>query len=218
MRNSGKVFVLILLAGTAASCSRQDTGAEQQSPPVGNAAMDPASPISAGVLAGAGSDPPTGAVDAAGRAPAARAIGRAGDATYLPAERRLLQGDHLSAAAAEAMLKSDRFIDRVREFEAEAARDRDAQDLTNAYRKQVEQALAEGRLMAFACGLSVCAGSIRTPSAQAYADWSEAFASNPGAPIYSQVDYPVERAEGDYENRFVISIDPAANGVTAPGN
>lgn len=133
----------------------------------------------------------------------------------LPSERSVIDGAGISVAKVTAVIKTDDFGKFVRDLANESAADPLAQDLTALERKRWEGKLGgEARLRDFACGLSVCAGSIALGNnVGVYDRISDDYLSN-GTQPGSLLDYRLDRGGGDYEQRFVMSVDPAVAGIT----
>jgi hypothetical protein len=137
----------------------------------------------------------------------------------LPAERDVISGSGLSVAKVTRIIRTrefEKFLDQLR---SEADQDPLAQDATTAQgdviRKQLDHTAA---LRDFSCGLSVCAGIVelgKTPSA--YDRFADAYLAGVGQ-TGSLLDYRVDLGGGRFEQRFVMSYDPAVNGITFPGS
>lgn len=136
-------------------------------------------------------------------------------ADMLPSERRVIDGAGISVPKVTKVIKTDDFSKFVQGLAVESAADPLAQDLTIAERSRWESQLGrEARLKDFACGLSVCAGSIELGRNVALYDRiSDSYLSN-GTQAGSLLDYRVNRGNGNYEQRFVMSVDPAISGIT----
>lgn len=136
---------------------------------------------------------------------------------YRMTERKFLSGDSLSALATERILNSSSFDAVASEFEREVASDRDAQDLTHLYRKEIQHQLGNSaRLASLNCGGSLCLGTILTyGDNSAYSTWSDVFFESPRTPNYVFSETTLKRGQ-NFENRFVFSTDPAVNSVKAP--
>lgn len=133
----------------------------------------------------------------------------------LNSERTLMESDSLSAAKVTQIIKTDRFEEFVEQLGSDAAVDPLAQDLTLAERKRWEAKLGDkAALREFACGLSVCAGTIGLGGNTAVYDGiADDFLQN-GPQGGSLLDYRVDLGNGSYQQRFVMSLDPAVHGVT----
>lgn len=136
-------------------------------------------------------------------------------AEMLLSERSVIDGAGISVAKVTRVIKTDDFGKFVRDLANESAADPLAQDLTALERKRWEGKLgSEARLRHFACGLSVCAGSIALgDNVGVYDRISDDYLSN-GTQPGSLLDYRLDRGGGDYEQRFVMSVDPAVAGIT----
>ncbi|GAB3368936.1 hypothetical protein GCM10027431_15230 [Lysobacter rhizosphaerae] len=136
----------------------------------------------------------------------------------LSSERTLMESDSLSAAKVTQIIKTDKFDKFVDRLKSDAAADPLAQDLTLAERKRWEGKLGDkASLGEFACGLSVCAGTIGLGGNTAFYDGIvDDFLQN-GPQGGSLLDYRVDLGNGSYEQRFVMSLDPTVRGVTFNG-
>jgi hypothetical protein len=155
-----------------------------------------------------------GKVESSGSAGApARARPRFG--TLLASEATVIEGEGLSVARVTQVITGREFPRFVEKLAAEAATDPLAQDLVAAERKRWEGKLAgRGSLGSFACGLSVCAGSIDLgANTAAYDEIANDYLAH-GSQGGSLLDYRVDRGDGTFEQRFVMSVDPAVSGVT----
>lgn len=144
--------------------------------------------------------------------------GRRGPEAYLPSERMLLTDDSQSVAAqkVELTLRSEDFAEYVRRLGEEMARDREAQDLAKFYKDTIEQQLDELQIDQFACGVSVCVGSVLDSAGNAKFDaWVKEFFNSPSTPHSSFIYLPLDRGDGVIENRFFFSSDPGVEGITS---
>lgn len=137
---------------------------------------------------------------------------------YLASESRLLRGSAVSAASTFAALRSKRFDQIAQEFAKESASDPNAQELTDTYRASIQRDLGKDSILSdFACGLSLCIGAIRSHGENgSYRTWSDSFFENPRLPNYNFTEFSMPLGGGDFENRFLFSMDPGVSGVTAP--
>lgn len=121
----------------------------------------------------------------------------------------------LSVEQSDAVLGSDKaFGKTVREFEKDAGSRPEAQDLTAHYKQAITRSLDKDKSLGeFACGYSLCIGSVRTASAEAYEAWSEQFGMDAAAPTYSFSGLSKKLGEHSYEGRFVFSTDPTARSM-----
>lgn len=136
---------------------------------------------------------------------------------YLAAESGLMRGSTVSAASASTTLRSKRFDQIAQEFTKESASDPNAQELTDTYKAGIQRDLGQDSILSdFACGLSLCIGAIKSHGDGSYRTWSDAFFENPRLPSYNFVDFSMPLGGGNFENRFLFSVDPGVNGLTAP--
>lgn len=132
----------------------------------------------------------------------------------LPIERSLLRNGALSVEQVGRVIQTRDFAKLVERFALESATDPLAQDMTSLQSSTLERQLdGVGHLNGFACGLSLCAGSINIgrniDGYQQFVDGSNKQPSN----TYSYMDYLAETGDGMFEVRFIMSVDPAANGI-----
>jgi len=135
---------------------------------------------------------------------------------YLAGESRLLSGNALSMAEAETVLRSRAgFETALQQFEQDAARHQDAQDLSTLYRAAATRALGgDVALASLSCGYSLCMGEIRSRSDTGFRDWVRAFGKDGAAPHYALITAEYVLGKEQSVGRFVFSIDPAANGIS----
>lgn len=132
----------------------------------------------------------------------------------LHSEKPLLEQGGLSASRVAEVIRTPAFNRLLAELEEEVARDPLAQDVTTAQRRQWER-WREGQatLHAFACGLSLCVGTVRTGGdGSGYALAAKRFLAH-GPPGSSLGEHRVDLGNGLYEHRFVMTHDPAVKGV-----
>lgn len=201
------VFAVVALAGCSATpaASVEEGAAATHAAPVPSVADTPAH-----------AGPARAAMAPALASPDAPARARL-DAWFLEGERRLLTAGALSAEKSEAILGSDKdFAQAVSQIERDAASRSETQDLTRLYRAAVSRVMGgDGTLVSFACGYSLCVGEIRSRSADDFNAWSEAVGMDKATPIYSLATAPMTWGQGQHGGRFVFSVDPAANGISA---
>lgn len=139
---------------------------------------------------------------------------------YLPTESAFLahQGTSVSQEAVASALKSKDFDDLMLAMSSDMGGDSAAQDLTRIYRTAIERELGPGaRLTSFACGTTLCAGSIHARGTNdAFSEWERNFGTTNGVPAYVLMTMVFDRGENYFENRFFFSTDPAANSVNVP--
>ncbi len=136
---------------------------------------------------------------------------------FLEGERMLLTEGALSAEKSEVILGSDRaFAQSVSQFERDAGHYPEVQDLTRLYRAAATRLIGSGgTLVSFACGYSLCVGEIRSRTDEDFSAWSEAIGMDKGAPVYSLATAPMTWGRDQHGGRFVFSVDPASNSITA---
>lgn len=133
----------------------------------------------------------------------------------LPAEQSLLRNGAISVEQVGAVIQTRDFAKLIEQFALESATDPLAQDMTSLQSRDMERRLdGVGRLNGFACGLSLCAGSINigrnNDAYQRFVDASNQQPSN----AYSYMDYLADNGDGTFEARFIMSVDPEANGIS----
>jgi len=143
-------------------------------------------------------------------------------AALLPWESRFLPNGQLSLAEVRKAIFDKRFDEAMRSFDAEMARDSEAQDVRDAYRSRFEGMLKGGgatELSGLTCGLSLCVGSIRAVGADGaaqYAAWNNGLYKPGGAPTYSFIDAEIPLGANVVEHRFFFSTDSAADAMNIP--
>jgi hypothetical protein len=135
----------------------------------------------------------------------------------MPSEELVIQSEEVSAGKVGRLIRSEKFDAFVDRLSSESNRSPLAQDATEMERKSIEEFFGDkGRLRNFACGTSVCAGTIAMgKDASAYRKFSDHFLEN-GPANASLLDYPITLDNGEFEQRFVMSVDPDLEGITIP--
>ncbi|HHA2820184.1 TPA: hypothetical protein ACOFCQ_002752 [Stenotrophomonas maltophilia] len=136
---------------------------------------------------------------------------------FLEGERLLLTEGALSTEKSDVVLGSDNaFAQAISQFERDAAGHPEVQDLTRLYRAAATRLIdSGGTLVSFACGYSLCVGEIRSRTDEDFSAWSEAIGMDKGAPVYSLATAPMTWGRDQHGGRFVFSVDPASNSITA---
>ncbi|MGS7839570.1 hypothetical protein ACVMVB_18635 [Stenotrophomonas maltophilia] len=136
---------------------------------------------------------------------------------FLEGERLLLTEGALSTEKSDVVLGSDNaFAQAISQFERDAAGHPEVQDLTRLYRAAATRLIdSGGTLVSFACGYSLCVGEIRSRTDEDFSAWSEAIGMDKGAPVYSLAIAPMTWGRDQHGGRFVFSVDPASNSITA---
>ncbi|MCU1062313.1 hypothetical protein JAK37_05190 [Stenotrophomonas maltophilia] len=136
---------------------------------------------------------------------------------FLEGERLLLTEGALSTEKSDVVLGSDNaFAQAISQFERDAAGHPEVQDLTRLYRAAATRLIGSGgTLVSFACGYSLCVGEIRSRTDKDFSAWSEAIGMDKGAPVYSLATAPMTWGRDQHGGRFVFSVDPASNSITA---
>ena len=92
----------------------------------------------------------------------------------------------------------------------------DAQDLTRYYQAAATRALGEDvALASLTCGYTLCMGEVRSRSQGGFRDWVALFGKDRGAPHYALMTAEHPLGSAPSSGRFVFSIDPTANGISA---
>ena len=138
--------------------------------------------------------------------------------TLLPTEQTFLRNGSVSVDAVGRVIQTREFGKVVQQLALESATDPLAQDMSKLQSQQLKRNLeGVGHISAFACGLTICAGSIDIGNnLESYQQFVDASNKNPSG-SYSYMDYLAETGNGNFEARFIMSIDPNANGVTGRG-
>ncbi len=136
---------------------------------------------------------------------------------FLEGERLLMADGGVSAEKSEALLGSDKaFAQVIGQFERDASSRPEVQDLTRLYKAAATQLMGkDGALVSFACGYSLCVGEIRSRTDEDFSAWSEALGMDKASPVYSLTTAPMTWGRDQHGGRFVFSVDPAANAITA---
>lgn len=135
----------------------------------------------------------------------------------LPTEARFTRGGTLSATALATAFSSERYDRVLANLEAEAVRDPDARQQTEAYRSEIERSLAEFpglQLGQFACGLSLCLGEVRSSDSASYQTWADRLYQTGKPKHHSFSDFEIDLGGGRFEYRIALSIDAGVNGVS----
>ncbi|WP_295517263.1 hypothetical protein [uncultured Stenotrophomonas sp.] len=210
-----------LLLAMLPGCNKDDAGTTNRAAATGTGERATATAQAAGdvVLPGDAARTPAAALaPVVAPVPPAAPVQRvaASNQDYLAGESRLLSGNALSMAEAETVLRSRAgFEAALQQFEQDAARHPDAQDLSTLYRAAATRALGgDVALASLSCGYSLCMGEIRSRSDTGFRDWVRAFGKDGDAPHYALITAEYALGKGQSVGRFVFSIDPAANGIS----
>lgn len=138
---------------------------------------------------------------------------------FLATEATLVADRGVSAQVATELLSSTESLAKViQKMERDASTSPEAQDLAKHYRSAVSRAVGtDGAVESFACGLSVCAGSVRSRLDVDQDAWISRLNDDGSALMYSYVD-TAERVGMVNESRFVFSTDPALNAIVTPAD
>lgn len=128
----------------------------------------------------------------------------------LSTEESFVDQDGISTSMAFQMLSSSENLAKaIERMTADASGSMEAQDLSRHYRSAIARAVGDnGDIESFACGLSLCAGSVRTRTSDEGDAWRYRFLDDSSARTYGNVS-DVEDLGGVYETRFMFSTDPA---------
>ena len=137
----------------------------------------------------------------------------------LSSESLVLQAGSVSTEKVGNLLQSERFDAFVSRLSAESNKNPLAQDVTAMEKKGLEDFFgAKANLRNFACGTSICAGTVAMgKDSSVYKAFSDNFLAN-GPANASLLDYPITLDNGDLEQRFVMSVDPGLKGITVPNH
>jgi hypothetical protein len=132
----------------------------------------------------------------------------------LPSESLVIQSGGVSADRVGSIIRSDRFDGFVSRLAEESNKDPLAQEVAALEKKDIEDFFGDrAYLRNFACGTSVCAGTVAMGrDATIYRQFSDHF-MEAGPPNASLLDFPVKLDNGEFEQRFVMSVDPDLKGV-----
>lgn len=134
---------------------------------------------------------------------------------FLRTEESFVDHDGISTSMAMQILSSgDKLAKAIERMTADASGSMEAQDLSRHYRSALARAVGDkGDIASFACGLSICAGSVRTRTPEEGDAWRYRFLDDSAARTYGNVS-DVEDLGGVYETRFMFSTDPAVPALT----
>ena len=137
---------------------------------------------------------------------------------YLPTEQKFMVEGATNLDAVQVALHQEDFSKVIESFGSDTGMDPSAQDLTQIYRALIEEQVKySGSRLAvtgFACGLSLCAGSMRYGShSNAFEEWIQVFFEDKRTPSYNFVDSFVGLSPEENEGRFFFSIDPTLREV-----
>lgn len=138
----------------------------------------------------------------------------------LPLEKFFLVDGQLSLAAAQKSMTGDRYDKHLQMLETQMATEPDAMDLAKTYQtaiaEQLRKAGADIAAQRFACGTSMCMGSIRSQSEAWQERWWQDFIENGDTPHSISLRHAVDLGGGLYEFRFMFVSDPGVNSVVIP--
>ena len=137
---------------------------------------------------------------------------------FLPEESQLVANGQLNQTAVQSAMRSPQFDDFVRKMRDEMAADAAARDVGELYIGAIRNNLLQNpelRMNEFACGTTICAGSIEASSdSPSWSQWTKNFDDDASAPTYVFAELPFDRGSGVIEHRFVFSTDPDSNALT----
>ncbi|WP_421567985.1 hypothetical protein [Stenotrophomonas sp. PD6] len=136
---------------------------------------------------------------------------------YLASEARFIKHGGLDSDSANEVLgSSDAFSRALNEMSAAAMTSTEAQDLADLYRRALAEVIGtDGAVVTFACGLSMCMGSVHTHPAVDSDSWTYRFLDAPSTRIFGHLR-AVERIGNLTESRFIFSTDPDIPGIVVP--
>jgi hypothetical protein len=209
MRMDVRMWSVIAVLAVAGCDSKQAASVE------GAAKTAGAAPVPS--LSNAVTDAGSARMPTASKRVTARQVPADPEGHFLEGERLLLTEGALSAEKSDVILGSDNaFAQAISQFERDAAGHPEVQDLTRLYRTAATRLIgSDGTLVSFACGYSLCVGEIRSRTDEDFSAWSEAIGMDKGAPVYSLATAPMMWGRDQHGGRFVFSVDPASNSITA---
>lgn len=138
----------------------------------------------------------------------------------LPFESYLISGNSLDLQKIQSLFFSKKFDAQVDFFISQSAADSNASELSFLYRKMLEDQLKNNNIKAqirnFACGVSICVGSLEGAKDSEYSRWSNIFFSDPTIPSYGFTNSTIPLGPNEFEHRFAFSTDPVANSIMVP--
>lgn len=134
---------------------------------------------------------------------------------HLQSESALIFDGGISSQIAGDLLRSGRSTsDAIDRMTQDAASSTEAQDLAKHYRSSITRAMSEDAVLErLSCGLSICIGIARARSNADHEAWGRRLASDTSSPTYSYAEASENLGAG-YENRFILSTDPAMNSIS----
>lgn len=135
--------------------------------------------------------------------------------SFLSAEMAVIESGGLSVDKVAPIIQTEMFSKFIDRLAAEAATDPLAQEVAVAERARLDRQLkGQAHLREFACGLSVCAGSIYLGSNTAVYDSMVDNFITDGTQAGTFLDHRFDLGSGKFEHRFVMSLDPEISGIT----
>lgn len=139
----------------------------------------------------------------------------AGRGWHTPTEAQFISGDALDVALIGRALQG-KWSETVQQMKGDAVADQDAIELTRTYESYIKATLGQFdglKLKEFACGITLCAGTIISSDKSAYTQWQKNMLSIRQPPVFSFVDMEI-RAQSSIEQRFAFSSDATAPGLS----
>jgi hypothetical protein len=136
---------------------------------------------------------------------------------YLAPETRFIKHGGLDSDSANEVLGSSEAFSRpANEMSAAATMSMEALDLADHYRRALADVIGtDGTVMTFACGLSMCMGSVHTRPVVDSDSWTYRFLDAPSTRVFGHLR-AVERIGNVTESRFIFSTDPDIPGIVVP--
>lgn len=212
------LFTIAFLGALLTSgCGNDSSSALGDAPSRAAAAPETAAPSSEGGESPAGAQSSqTAAIGPEAARPSASSSGPSvqplpGVGRHTPSEARFVTNDALDVSLLGRALQGP-WRDVVQQLRADALADQDATELTRLYEPYISNSLGSDRgmqLKDFACGVTLCAGTITSRDQPAYASWREMLINSDSSPLYSFIDSEVE-GNLNYEYRLAFSADETA--------
>lgn len=150
------------------------------------------------------------------RVPSGRKTG-----TVMAEQRILKPGGVFDGAALSSTMNSGQFPKFVDALKSQSGSSPLASDINQMYGDAISEQVGklgnELQLRDFACGETVCAGTIDSMSREAWDAWIRDNASDPRTKAYVFTEHQIDNGNGSTEHRFIFSTDPDSRTISVTG-
>lgn len=138
------------------------------------------------------------------------------------AEQSLLRpGGVFDGGSLSSTIRSGQFSKFVDALRSQSGSSPLATDINQMYGDAISEQVGklgnEIQLRDFACGETICAGTIDSSSQNAWGAWLKDNASDPRTKAYVFTEHQIDNGNGSVEHRFIFSTDPGSKKISVTG-